>query len=250
MNVTDVYIIFGQSNADGREASPANPEAEVDGTLTGLQMYNAAANAFQPWKIGTNTGSFVAGNTGWDPFGLALKYYRDFLGVDNLYAVKATKGGISLHPTATLLGSFYTDTIQVVTSNRMWDMLVTRIEAVRYVLARQGKVARFKAALFHQGEGDKGAPYNAAWQANAEDLFLKLRQRCWNATMPIIAGTIPTAGTYYDATVQAAMEAIAVADANFHLVDLSAQPTFDGAHFNSVGKEFFADEVYEILQTL
>lgn len=246
-NVVNIFGVGGQSNADGRN-NGTTQYMEEDGTVAGIQMYNYVLGAFANWKYGTNSGAFTNNSSLYAFDHIALKQYRDWLGED-LHVVKCTRGNTSFKP-GDSVGSWYIpwEDITTQTVTLLSAQTKERIDAVRKLLALEGKVAHFKAWLWHQGEGDVSEA--ASYQSRMETFIANLRRWTWNPALDIIMGTISHASASYDATIEAAQIAIAAADEHVHLVDLSETTLFDGNHFDAESTEYFGNQVFEILKTL
>jgi hypothetical protein len=254
VNKIPCILCLSQSQYDRRVVG-TSPVAEVDNTVTGIQMLNAAANAFQNFKYGTNTGSWTNTTSSYGPLELAVKDLRDFLGVSQLHVVQVSKGGVSLHPTATaggLAGSFFYDTEQVTGANKLFDVQYSRIEQAVQIMGDQGNYLDWKCVIVGQGESDQGAPYNSFYSAYFTE-WMRRTYSLLGKTLPTSVLGITSASDFYDATVRTAQtDWVAANSANGSaFIDTNGFPLqADDAHYNATGVGMIRSELFEWLKDI
>jgi lysophospholipase L1-like esterase len=121
--------------------------------------------------------------------------------------------------------------------------LENRFRTLKTYADRHGMEVNVLGLLWHQGESDRTTGPAAAYQTNMTALIAKVREFTGRWDLPVIMGTVPTTSSSYSATVLAAQNAIAAADAYVWLYDFDAEGAayIDGVHFNAATQIEFGE---------
>jgi len=235
-----VFLVGGQSNADGRAAvsglptSPVNlqqPQSDVDfyykveggsATLTTLRPGLSETSGFGPAiTMGRKLADLYAGEVG-----------------TRIALIKYANGGTNLHTqwkaggdnTTTGDGPEYATFQQTVTSG-----------LAALAAAHPSATIELNGMVWMQGESDTNATRAPAYQANLTNFIADIRAT-YGAALPFTIGRLSDAQTGLNATyrsqIQAAQDAVALADPQTGIVNTDAfAMKGDHVHFNAAGQQ-------------
>jgi autotransporter-associated beta strand protein len=244
----DVYLIAGQSNADGRGrnsdltgvlASYADPQS-------GVKIFYVNPANSDPVNPNYNTGwtalapgySVAPGFSGPLPsatFGFELSLARALAAKDperNVAIIKVSRGGTNLHTQWDPAGG----------DNFMWRTIANKVPEALAALTANGDTAEIRGIFWHQGESDGGNP---TYQTDLIELIAAVRSLAGNPDLPFAIGELerddvtPTvSGRSYQLN---AMANVAAADPYTFVVSSAGLPTVDGTHFTSAAYITFGE---------
>ena len=214
----DVYIIAGQSNADGR------------GYINQLEAaYKRRYTIPYLWqnRIDNIENIYSPTSTLKDRFGIELSIAGELeFRNTNAIILKRAIGGIPLYPL-----SNYSYCWKIGESNSMYPLLKTMIDKVKKL--NEGKTINWKF-IWLQGETDAEHQESAAaYQQNMEELISQLKTDT-SESIKIAIGKLKES-TYgdYIAEVNQAFENIASSDANVTVVDTDSLQLYDAYHYTT-----------------
>ena len=214
----DVYIIAGQSNADGR-GYINQLEAAYKRRYTIPYLWQNRINSIENIYSPTSTLQ--------DRFGVELSIAGELeFRNTNAIILKRAIGGIPLYP---LSGSLYC--WKIGESKSMYPLLKTMIDTVKEI--NDGKTINWKF-VWLQGETDaEHQEAAAAYQQNMEELISQLKTDT-SESIKIAIGKLKES-TYgdYIAEVNQAFENIASSDVNVTVVDTDSLQLFDANHYTT-----------------
>lgn len=214
----DVYIIAGQSNADGR------------GYINQLEAaYKRRYTIPYLWqnRINNIENIYSPTSTLQDRFGVELSIAGELeFRNTNAIILKRAIGGIPLYPL-----SSYSNCWKIGESNSMYPLLKTMIDTVKEI--NDGKTINWKF-VWLQGETDaEHQEAAAAYQQNMEELISQLKTDT-SESIKIAIGKLKES-TYgdYIAEVNQAFENIASSDVNVTVVDTDSLQLYDSYHYTT-----------------
>ena len=214
----DVYIIAGQSNADGR------------GYINQLEAaYKRRYTIPYLWqkRIDNIENIYSPTSTLQDRFGVELSIAGELeFRNTNAIILKRAIGGIPLYPL-----SSYSYCWKIGESNSMYPLLKTMIDTVKEI--NDGKTINWKF-VWLQGETDaEHQEAAAAYQQNMEELISQLKTDT-SESIKIAIGKLKES-TYgdYIAEVNQAFENIASSDVNVTVVDTDSLQLYDLYHYTT-----------------
>ena len=214
----DVYIIAGQSNADGR------------GYINQLEAaYKRRYTIPYLWqnRINNIENIYSPTSTLQDRFGVELSIAGELeFRNTNAIILKRAIGGIPLYPL-----SRYSYCWKIGESNSMYPLLKTMIDTVKEI--NDGKTINWKF-VWLQGETDaEHQEAAAAYQQNMEELISQLKTDT-SESIKIAIGKLKES-TYgdYIAEVNQAFENIASSDVNVTVVDTDSLQLYDAYHYTT-----------------
>lgn len=214
----DVYIIAGQSNADGR-GYINQLEAAYKRRYTIPYLWQNRINSIENIYSPTSTLQ--------DRFGVELSIAGELeFRNTNAIILKRAIGGIPLYP---LSGYLYC--WKIGKSNSMYPLLKTMIDTVKEI--NDGKTINWKF-VWLQGETDaEHQEAAAAYQQNMEELISQLKTDT-SESIKIAIGKLKES-TYgdYIAEVNQAFENIASSDVNVTVVDTDSLQLYDAYHYTT-----------------
>lgn len=214
----DVYIIAGQSNADGR-GYINQLEAAYKRRYTIPYLWQNRINSIENIYSPTSTLQ--------DRFGVELSIAGELeFRNTNAIILKRAIGGIPLYP---LSGCLYC--WKIGESNSMYPLLKTMIDTVKEI--NDGKTINWKF-VWLQGETDaEHQEAAAAYQQNMEELISQLKTDT-SESIKIAIGKLKES-TYgdYIAEVNQAFENIASSDVNVTVVDTDSLQLYDAYHYTT-----------------
>ena len=266
-----VFLMGGQSNADGRSATSTMPQF--------IQDYAAKGSKFCYWSYANGT------DAAWQMFGGKLLPYMPYTdnnttsrcGFDGIvyhlieqslqqrfFVIKESRGGTAIDTRCTSTGDLWW--------NAAPDWLATHAPrsghslameftdniglCIDNVLSQLAEGYQIMCIMWHQGEADRTQP--AAYHDNLQQLVSYLRSYLVGKTgdtryaqLPFIAGTVNRNSTQYNAVVEQAVLQLATEDANFHIVDMSdCKLGSDVLHFDAAGCADAAQRMFDKLTEL
>lgn len=217
-NSIDVYIIAGQSNADGR------------GYINQLEAaYKRRYTIPYLWqnRINNIENIYSPTSTSQDRFGVELSIAGELeFRNTNAIILKRAIGGIPLYPL-----SSYSYCWKIGESNSMYPLLKTMIDTVKEI--NDGKTINWKF-IWLQGETDaEHQEAAAAYQQNMEELISQLKTDT-SESIKIAIGKLKES-TYgdYIAEVNQAFENIASSDVNVTVIDTDNLQLYDAYHYTT-----------------
>ena len=214
----DVYIIAGQSNADGR-GYINQLEAAYKRRYTIPYLWQNRINSIENIYSPTSTLK--------DRFGVELSIAGELeFRNTNAIILKRAIGGIPLYPL-----SSYSYCWKIGKSNSMYPLLKTMIDTVKEI--NDGKTINWKF-IWLQGETDaEHQEAAAAYQQNMEELISQLKTDT-SESIKIAIGRLKES-TYgdYIAEVNQAFENIASSDVNVTVVDTDSLQLYDAYHYTT-----------------
>ena len=266
-----VFLMAGQSNADGRPAISTMPQY--------IQDYAAKGSKFCYWSYANGT------DAAWQMFGGKLQPYMPYTdnnstsrcGFDGIvyhlieealqqrfYVIKESRGGTAIDTRCSSTGDLWWNAAPswlTTAAPRSGHSLALEFTeniglCIDNVLSQLDEGYRIQCIMWHQGESDRTQA--ASYHDNLQQLVTYLRNylvsktgdECY-ATLPFIAGTVNRSSTQYNAQVEQATLQLATEDANFHVVDMSdCKLGSDNLHFDATGCVDAAGRMFEKLTAL
>lgn len=252
-----VFLMAGQSNADGRPAVSTMPQYIRDYVSKG-------GSRFCYWSY--CNGSDAA----WSKFGGKLVPYIPYTdnnttsrcGFDGIvyhlieeelhqrfYVIKESHGGTAIDTRCSSGGDLWWNASPEwlrTASPRSGHSLVLEFTeniglCIDNVLSQLSEGYDIQCIMWHQGESDRTQA--SSYEGNLTQVVAYLRsflvEKTGNpryATLPFLAGTVNRKSTQYNAEVEQALYRIADKDPDFHVVDMSdCQLGSDNLHFDAKG---------------
>lgn len=256
-SVSDLIIVAGQSNADGRVVKANAPSWLVSSgyTIANYMMWNPTTSTFASYNLDTNNGSY-GDNASCFSFDIFFaKAYLDANPTKKLYCIRQTVGGVPITELGFTGGGnrYYrwqpkTNLIAVGDLSMCSKLLEKVNNAITYSFSNSIKL-KPAAILFHQGEGDADRSANGgvtAYKQNLSNLSSWLRGLFSAPTLPFLNAYI--VGTYnanYPA-INTIFNEMVVQDSYMKTVDMSSNYTTigDGLHYNSAALEYMGNQMY------
>lgn len=230
----DVYIIAGQSNADGR-GYINQLEAAYKRRYTIPYLWQNRINNIENIYIPTSTLQ--------DRFGIELSIAGELeFRNTNAIILKRATGGIPLYPL-----SNYSHCWKIGESKSMYPLLKTMIDTVKEI--NDGKTINWKF-VWLQGETDaEHQEAAAAYQKNMEELISQLKTDT-SESIKIAIGKLKES-TYgdYIAEVNQAFENIASSDVNVTIVNTDSLQLYDAYHYTTDSFNKLGIMMYNALNT-
>lgn len=231
-NVVDVFIVAGQSNADGRVGDFTLVDfRNGNGEVPGVFMWERVAFRFNLMKFNDayRSGSNALNHNLWAFDVFTLRMMQQNLN-RNIYVVKRTVGGTALIPTHAQ-GSWHYNYDSITVAGKLLQQLEIQFDSAVANITRSGKTPKVRAFLWHQGESDTGDPNN--YQARLTGLIAKVREFTNTPNLKCFIGTVPAVSAAYNATIRQAKLNIQAADANVFVIDLNDLTLLDAFHFDA-----------------
>ncbi len=242
----DVYIVAGQSNADGRGFT-----ADLTGDLAPYASPQDNVKLFYVNPINKNPVN-PTHNTGWVtmapgynvPPGFSGTFPSNRFGFDvslakalaahdtdrHVAIIKVSQGGTSLRVDWSPTGG----------ENYMWQTFVNKVPEALAALTADGSAINLRGLFWHQGESDGSNPN---YESDLAAFIATVRTFLGEEELPFVIGelerdhvTPPVRSRTYQL---AAMAAVADADPHTIVVSSEGLLTTDGTHFTSEGFIFF-----------
>lgn len=259
-----VYIMAGQSNADGRALVSEMPEGIQDyvknnGSDLIMMSY---CNGITRKELGTfekYVPMYESNSSKYCGFD-AIIYDRIARNTGKkFYVIKQAKGGTAIDTLCKSSASLYWNAdpewlkeagiadydrkTKVTNGKSLLLQLEANIDACLKTLIEGNKEDyEIMCVMWHQGEGDRKRAAN--YYENLKSLVTHLRQHIVEVTgdkkyasLPFIAGSVSRYSKQYNRTVEEGKLKLADEDANFHVVNLDGCElrTDDNLHFNAAG---------------
>ncbi|MBQ7427101.1 MAG: chitobiase/beta-hexosaminidase C-terminal domain-containing protein [Prevotella sp.] len=251
-----VILTAGQSNTAGRCDNANLPEY-----IQTLGTANNGAYQYCQWSYtnSTNRKSESEGvfrsfwperesSKGQFAYDAITYYWVEQALQKQFYVIKHAEGGTSIEPTCTSSNNHHwsadadwlSGNISSNEENGLSMLKAFESNIDKSLTAINGEYD-IKCMLWHQGESDRTGTGPTGYKENLKAVVAHVRnylvERTGDnkyATLPFIAGTVPTNSKQYNATVRAALDEIASEDANFHVIETNPG-TFigDRLHFDS-----------------
>jgi uncharacterized repeat protein (TIGR02543 family) len=233
----DVYLIAGQSNADGRglNSELTGPLAPYAGPQSNVRLFYVNPTNSNPDNPTYNSGwttlapgySVAPGFSGALPsntFGFELSLGKALAENDptrNVAIIKVSRGGTSLANDWDPAGG----------ANYMWQTFANKVPAAMAALTATGDTAEIRGMFWHQGESDGSNP---TFQSDLVELIAACRTLTGKPGLPFAIGELEREpGGSTRSTQLTAMANVASADPNTIVVSSAGLPTSDGTHFTS-----------------
>lgn len=261
-----VFLMAGQSNADGRPAINTMPQYIQD-------LPNNGGSRFCYWSYCNGT------DVSWQNFGGKLLPYIPYTdnnttsrcGFDGIvyhlieqelqqrfYVIKESRGGTAIDTRCSSSGNLWwcADPGWLATASpRSGHSLALEFTqniglCIDNVLSALEEGYEIQCIMWHQGESDRTQA--SSYESNLRQLVAYLRSYLVGktgvqhyATLPFIAGTVNHASTQYNAEVEASLYRLAGQDPDFHVVDMSdCKLGTDNLHFDATGCEDAAGRMF------
>ena len=251
-----VFLMAGQSNADGRPAISTMPQfiqdyattgsrfcyrSYANGTEAAWQMFGGKLQPYMPYTDNNTTS-----RCGFD--GIVYHLIEEALH-ERFFVIKESRGGTAIDTHCSSSGDLWWNAAPdwlATASPRSGHSLALEFTeniglCIDNVLAQLEEGYQIKCIMWHQGESDRTQA--ASYHDNLRQLVSFLRSYLVNktgdnlyATLPFIAGTVNRSSTQYNAVVEQAVLQLAEEDENFHVVDMSdCKLGSDNLHFDAAG---------------
>jgi hypothetical protein len=253
----DVYLIAGQSNADGRGYTNllTGELAAFAGTQANVRIFFANPANSDPVNPTYKTG-WVALKTGYavppgfsgalpsDRFGFELSFGRALAEHHpdrNIALLKVTRGGTSLSADWDPAGG----------ANYMWQTFTNQVPAALAALATGGNSYTIRGMIWHQGESDGGNP---TFQADLTQFIGATRAFLGLPELAFAIGELErddVTPTVSSRTYQLqAMASVAAADPFSGIVSSAGFLTIDGTHFDTPSVIAFGQRYAEAIEDI
>lgn len=245
----NVYLVVGQSNADGRVPKADGPAWIQDGLIDGVKVWNGSGLAnYNLALVGPNgNGSSIIQANSVNKFSFAHFALKEIAAtVPNVVAMQLTSGGTAIAPVSNVRGSWCADYELIPEGTpRLTEMLIERFAALQAWCVANAVTLNVRGLIWHQGESDSlhaGAP--EAYLDRFTDVVAAIRTAVGDANLPIFYGTVPATSLWYSDVVRTAHLDFAAGDANAYCRDNDGL-TFlsDGLHFNAASSQTFGEWV-------
>lgn len=267
-----VFLMAGQSNADGRPAIGTMPQyiqdyanlggsrfcywSYANGSETAWQMFGGKLQPYMPYTDNNTTS-----RCGFD--GIVYHLIEEAL-QERFFVIKESRGGTAIDTRCSSSGDLWwnADPSWLATASpRSGHSLALEFTeniglCIDNVLSGLEEGFNIKCIMWHQGESDRSQP--ASYHDNLQQLVAYLRSYLVSktgderyATLPFIAGTVNRNSTQYNAQVEQAVLRLAEEDENFHVVDMSdCKLGSDNLHFDATGCADAAQRMFNKLVSL
>lgn len=266
-----VFIMAGQSNADGRTDITTMPQYIQDYVKTPsrycywsycngtTESWNRFGGKFLPYQPYTDNNAMT--RCGFD--GIVYHLIEEALQT-RFYVIKESRGGTAIDPRCTSTGNLWwcCDPAWLATASpRSGHSLALELTQnigllIDNVLSSLRDGYEVQCIMWHQGESDRTRPFDYA--DNLRRVVSYLRNFLVNktgqaryATLPFITGTPNRGSTQANAVVEASYWQLAQEDENFHVVDMSdCKLGSDVLHFDAQGNQTAALRMFNKLVSL
>ncbi len=255
-----VFLIAGQSNADGRETIEFLPPYLHDGYkyLYYANVTSKSDGTFSEFKFGKRFA-----------FCDITNYYIEQALLTDFYAIKCAYGGtsIALGATHAHLPVWYADK-EWISANKAYrgnidegkSLTLSLIEGFKdcaeVTLSKLSQGYDVKAIMWHQGESDRRKA--GEYYKNFKEMITFMREQIYlvtgdekDKTLPFILGTVPHGSKQYNAEVEKAQFRVAGELPNVYVIDLKdAGLRSDALHFDGQWTEYVGKMMYNKLVEL
>lgn len=267
-----VFLMAGQSNADGRPAISTMPQyiqnyasgggskfcywSYANGTEAAWQMFGGKLLRYMPYTDNNTTS-----RCGFD--GIVYHLIEEAL-QERFYVIKESRGGTAIDTRCSSTGNLWwnadPDWLASASPRSGHSLALEFTEniglCIDNVLSQLQEGYRIQCIMWHQGESDRSQA--ASYHDNLQQLVAYLRSFLVSktgdeqyATLPFIAGTVNRSSTQYNAVVEQATLQLAEEDPNFYVVDMSnCKLGSDNLHFDATGCLDAAQRMFDKLVAL
>ena len=267
-----VFLVAGQSNADGRPAIGTMPQyiqdyannggskfcywSYANGTDAAWQMFGGKLQPYIPYTDNNTTS-----RCGFD--GIVYHLIEEAL-QERFFVIKESRGGTAIDTRCSSTGNLWWNADPswlASASPRSGHSLALEFTeniglCIDNVLSQLEEGYHIQCIMWHQGESDRTQA--ASYHDNLQQLVAYLRSFLVSktgderyATLPFIAGTVNRSSTQYNAQVEQATLQLAEEDENFYVVDMSdCQLGSDNLHFDATGCLDAAQRMFDKLLSL
>lgn len=237
-------LIWGQSNADGRNTLDTAPQYLIDlnYVMQKALFCDNSNGTFVPWD------NKVIPSSSYQRWGFKaiVAYYFSVIDNEDIYFINLTVGGTSMAETGTTT-SHWTPFFEKLlnTDTSLLRNLEDRTRKAIELLSNEFEIV---GVIGHQGEGDNDSISSEQYHKNLLCFISYLRGVVGNPYLPFVSGTIPRLSSSYNYNVEKAQLDAMAEDFYTHYVDLSQGTMFDGLHFDAATSESFGIAVYNKLK--
>ena len=244
----DVYLVAGQSNADGRgfTSDLTGGLAHYAGIQENVKIYYVNPTNSNPENPTYNTGwtslapgySVAPGFSGSLPsnrFGFEVSLGKALADHDperNIAMIKVSRGGTNLH----------TDWDPSGGANYMWQTFANKVPEALAALTANGDTAEIHGMFWHQGESDGSNP---TFESDLAQFIAACRTLTGRADLPFAIGELERDDVTPDVKGRShqltAMTNVAAADPKTFVVSSVGLLTYDGTHFTSAAYLTFGE---------
>ena len=267
-----VFLMAGQSNADGRPAINTMPQyiqdyannggskfcywSYANGTEAAWQMFGGKLLPYMPYTDNNTTS-----RCGFD--GIVYHLIEEAL-QQRFFVIKESRGGTAIDTRCSSTGDLWWNAAPswlASASPRSGHSLALEFTeniglCIDNVLSQLQEGYRIQCIMWHQGESDRSQA--ASYHDNLQQLVAYLRSFLVSktgdeqyATLPFIAGTVNHSSTQYNAVVEQAVLQLAEEDPHFYVVDMSdCKLGSDNLHFDATGCLDAAQRMFDKLVAL
>lgn len=254
----NVFLVWGQSNADGRVAKALGPSWLTDGIVDGVSVWTGSA--IEPYDLASvgpsgNGSSWVLNQSESKYSFVHVALHEIAQVMDNVVTCQVTSGASPIAPRENVRGSWSADFASIHAGTpKLLHELLGRYTALKSFAEQRGYRVVPRALIGHHGESDSvagggsgGDP--AAYEGRLENLIAAVRTHVGDPELPVIMGTVPSSSDWYDATIRSAQLSIASSDPNVHCRDNNDLTLFDNLHFDATACNTFGQWAVSGLQT-
>lgn len=266
-----VFLVAGQSNADGRTPLVDYPQEIRDYAVDGARycywsyangtdgMWNMMGGRMEPYRPYTDNNGLS--RCGFD--GVLYNLIENAL-EERFYVIKESRGGTAIDTMCTSTGNLWWSADErwlAHTSPREGHSLLHEFTqnidlCMRNVLDTLSAGYDIQCLVWHQGCADRTQPSH--YYENLKTLVSYLRQYLVArtgeeryATLPVLAGSVNPNSTQYNATVESAKKKLAREDANFYVINLdNCALGSDVLHFSAAGNTTAANRFFARMKAL
>ena len=267
-----VFLMAGQSNADGRPAIGTMPQyiqdyvnkggsrfcywSYANGTEASWNMFGGKVMPYMPYTDNNTTS-----RCGFD--GIVYHLIEEALH-ERFYVIKESRGGTAIDTRCSSSGDLWwcaaPEWLSTASPRSGHSLALEFTENIGLiidnVLSQLQEGYQIQCIMWHQGESDR--TYATSYHDNLQQLVAYLRsflvEKTGNqryATLPFIAGTVNRSSTQYNAQVEQAVLRLAEEDPDFHVVDMSdCKLGSDNLHFDAAGCTDAAQRMFNKLESL
>ena len=267
-----VFLMAGQSNADGRPAIGTMPQyiqdyannggskfcywSYANGTETAWQMFGGKLQPYMPYTDNNTTS-----RCGFD--GIVYHLIEEAL-QQRFFVIKESRGGTAIDTRCSSTDNLWWNADPswlASASPRSGHSLALEFTenislCIDNVLSQLAEGYHIQCIMWHQGESDRSQA--ASYHDNLQQLVAYLRSYLVSktgderyATIPFIAGTVNRNSTQYNAQIEQATLQLAEEDDNFYVVDMSdCKLGSDNLHFDATGCADAAQRMFDKIVSL
>ena len=267
-----VFLMAGQSNADGRPAIGTMPQyiqdyannggskfcywSYANGSEAAWQMFGGKLQPYMPYTDNNTTS-----RCGFD--GIVYHLIEEALH-ERFFVIKESRGGTAIDTRCSSSGDLWWNAdpswLETASPRSGHSLALEFTEniglCIDNILSQLEEGYNIKCIMWHQGESDRTQA--ASYHDNLQQLVAYLRSflvsKTGNeqyATLPFIAGTVNRSSTQYNAQVEQAVLQLAEEDENFYVVDMSdCKLGSDNLHFDAEGCLDAAQRMFDKLVSL